>query len=112
MRSATPRQSKPGPRFEVLPGTRTVTFCIVNTRFILPAACVPWSRQPCGRFSHHARSWKYRPTAFTNAPADHQAAATADCSNTDPGGKPIHCATPISKYALGAQEENEFRVDR
>src|SRR5438270_10459433 len=28
MRSATPRQSKPGPRFEVLAGTRTVTCCI------------------------------------------------------------------------------------
>src|SRR5207249_1858711 len=30
MRNATPRQSKPGPRFEVLAGTRTVTDCILQ----------------------------------------------------------------------------------
>src|SRR5215471_7856195 len=38
MRSAIPRQSNPGPRFEVLPGTRTVTLCIVIPGFIWPAA--------------------------------------------------------------------------
>jgi hypothetical protein len=37
--------------------------------------------------------------------------ATADCSNEGAGGKPIRCAMLISKYAVGAQEENEFWMD-
>src|SRR4026207_1159476 len=37
MRSATPRQSKPGPRFEVLAGTRTVTCCIRRRSVATPS---------------------------------------------------------------------------
>src|SRR5206468_930030 len=37
MHSATPRQSKPGPRFEVLAGTRTVTCCIRRRSVAAPS---------------------------------------------------------------------------
>jgi len=43
---------------------------------------------------------------------DRQAAGYPDSSNTDASGKPIHCTAAISKYAVGTQEEDEFRVDR
>src|SRR5467141_235623 len=47
MRSATPRQSKPGPRFEVLAGTRTVTCCIRRRSVATPSFSGNRSLRPC-----------------------------------------------------------------
>src|SRR4029453_10467743 len=47
MRSATPKQSKPGPRFEVLAGTRTVTCCIRRWSVATPSFSGNRSVRPC-----------------------------------------------------------------
>src|SRR6266478_2284838 len=79
MRSATPRQSKPGPRLEVLAGTRTVICCIGEPR----------------------RRGGARDNASTRWSVATRAQAATD---------PLRHAD--SKYAIGAIEEDEFRVDR
>src|SRR4029077_17147895 len=53
MRSATPRQSKPGPRLEVLAGTRTVTCCIRRRSVATPSFSGNRSLRPCPIGSTH-----------------------------------------------------------
>ena len=87
-----PRQSKPGPRLEVLAGTRTVISCIgKQSPFGQPRARC--SHGPAGRFSNEC------PLVDTGG---------RQCSNAERRRQPIHCVRSISKYAVGAQEENEF----
>src|SRR5205814_5912944 len=71
-RSAMPRQSKPGPRFDVLAGTRTVTCCIWNC-----------AEDNCFALLHKMRMSEWIDTARVQVFADEQTDAYRLCTFDD-----------------------------